>query len=111
MSEEKRKVDVAEVLDLLKQGKSRKEIAEYYGLPMSVMSKTVWQHPDLKNRKAKKQYGIELFDSRAEEEQQETSNQVDLEDSIAEIEAEQASQSTSDVSQEAAEYKEKAEWS
>jgi hypothetical protein len=57
------RITVSDVLGLLAQGKSRKEIAEYYGRTQSDMNKMVWGHPKLKNRKAKKQYtGIELED-------------------------------------------------
>ena len=57
------RITISEVLNLLDQGKSRKEIAEYYGRTQSDMKKMVWDHPKLKNRKAKKQYsGIELED-------------------------------------------------
>jgi hypothetical protein len=57
------RITISDVLGLLAQGKSRKEIAEYYGRTQSDMNKMVWGHPKLKNRKAKKQYsGIELED-------------------------------------------------
>lgn len=57
------RITVSDVLGLLAQGKSRKEIAEHYGRTQSDMNKMVWGHPKLKNRKAKKQYtGIELED-------------------------------------------------
>lgn len=57
------RITISDVLGLLAQGKSRKEIAEYYGRTQSDMNKMVWNHPKLKNRKAKKQYtGIELID-------------------------------------------------
>jgi len=57
------RITISDVLGLLDQGKSRKEIAEYYGRTQSDMKKMVWDHPKLKNRKAKKQYtGIELED-------------------------------------------------
>ena len=47
----KPQVKVSDVLELLNQGKDRKEIAEHYGIPVSVMARTVWQHPKLKNKK------------------------------------------------------------
>lgn len=56
-------ITISGVLALLAEGKSRKEIAEYYGKTQTEMQKVVWSHPKLKNRKAKKQYeGIELID-------------------------------------------------
>jgi uncharacterized protein (DUF433 family) len=57
------RITISDVLGLLAEGKSRKEIAEHYGRTQSDMIKMVWGHPKLKNRKAKKQYtGIELED-------------------------------------------------
>ena len=57
------RITISDVLGLLAEGKSRKEIAEHYGRTQSDMKKMVWDHPKLKNRKAKKQYsGIELED-------------------------------------------------
>ena len=57
------RITISDVLGLLAQGKSRKEIAEHYGRTQSEMIKMVWGHPKLKNKKAKKQYtGIELED-------------------------------------------------
>lgn len=57
------RITISDVLGLLDQGKSRKEIADHYGRTQSDMKKMVWDHPKLKNRKAKKQYtGIELED-------------------------------------------------
>ena len=57
------RITISEVKNLLEQGKSRKEIAEYYGKSQAEMQRMVWSHPKLKNLKAKKQYtGIELMD-------------------------------------------------
>jgi hypothetical protein len=62
------KITISAVLDLLAQGKNRKEIAEYYGRTQTEMQKIVWSHPKLKGRKIKKQYtGIELEDDTEEE--------------------------------------------
>jgi hypothetical protein len=57
-----RQVTISEVISLLDQGKSRKEIAEYYNIPMSVMAEKIFSHPKLKGLKAKKQYHINLID-------------------------------------------------
>jgi hypothetical protein len=57
------RITVSEVKSLLDQGKSRKEIAEYYGKTQAEMQRMVWSSPKLKNLKAKKQYtGVELVD-------------------------------------------------
>ena len=64
--EVKKNISVKEVLSLLDQGKSREEIADYYGETVSAMKATVWQHPKLKNKKAKKQFAINLVDDTEE---------------------------------------------
>jgi hypothetical protein len=69
-------VKVSEVLELLEQGKDRKEIAEHYGLPVSVMARTVWQHPKLKNRKAKKQYDVQIEDDTVDAAQTDIISQI-----------------------------------
>jgi hypothetical protein len=57
------RITVSEVKSLLDQGKSRKEIADYYGKTQAEMQRMVWSSPKLKNLKAKKQYtGVELID-------------------------------------------------
>lgn len=62
------RITISDVLGLLAQGKSRKEIAEHYGRTQTEMQKIVWSHPKLKGRKIKKQYtGIELEDDTEEE--------------------------------------------
>lgn len=78
----KPQVKVSDVLELLNQGKDRKEIAEHYGIPVSVMARTVWQHPKLKNKKAKKQYDIVIEDDTVDP------AQTTLEQLIAEVETE-----------------------
>jgi hypothetical protein len=60
--EVKKDITVSAVLALLDEGKSREEIAAHFGETVSAMKATVWQHPKLKNRKAKKQFAINLID-------------------------------------------------
>lgn len=61
------RITISEVKALLEQGKSRKEIAEYYGRNQAEMKRMVWSNPKLKNLKAKKQYNdIELVDDDVE---------------------------------------------
>lgn len=62
MSQEKRQITVQEIENLLEQGMQRPEIAEHLGIPLSVLQKTVFQHPKLKGRKAKKVYDIIVVD-------------------------------------------------
>lgn len=57
----KQQIKVSEVLELLEQGKSRKEIGEYFGLN-GVEVKTLFQHPELKGKKAKKQMPFVIID-------------------------------------------------
>ena len=62
------KLTISSVLELLAQGKNRKEIAEHYGRTQTEMNKLVWSHPKLKGRKVKKQYtSIELEDDTEDE--------------------------------------------
>ena len=62
------RITVSEIKGLLNQGKSRKEIAEYYGKSVAEMQRSVWSNPKLKNLKAKKQYNdIVLEDDEQEE--------------------------------------------
>lgn len=72
---EKIKITISGVKDLLSEGKSRKEIAEHYGVPMSVMKEKVWSHPELKNLKAKKGHNIELIDDTVENFSQEAKDE------------------------------------
>lgn len=59
---EKRKIVIQDVLNMLKDGKSRKEINEYYQLNPRE-AKELWKHPSLMNKKpAKYSVGIELVD-------------------------------------------------
>lgn len=73
---EKIKITISGVKDLLSEGKSRKEIAEHYGVPMSVMKEKVWSHPELKNLKAKKGHNIELIDDTVEDFSQEAKEEA-----------------------------------
>lgn len=62
MSQEKRQITVQEIENLLEKGMQRPEIAEHLGIPLSILQKTVFQHPKLKGRKAKKVYDIVVVD-------------------------------------------------
>ena len=55
------RITISEVLSLLDQGKSRKEIAEHFGQTQTAMQKMVWSNPKLKAKKAKKQYSDEIM--------------------------------------------------
>jgi len=65
--EVKKDITVSAVLALLDEGKSREEIATHFGETVAAMKAAVWQHPKLKNRKAKKQFGINLIDDTDDE--------------------------------------------
>jgi hypothetical protein len=71
------RITVSEIKGLLNQGKSRKEIAEYYGKSVAEMQRSVWSNPKLKNLKAKKQYNdIVLEDDEQEQEEQADVNEI-----------------------------------
>jgi hypothetical protein len=71
------RITVSEVKSLLDQGKSRKEIAEYYGKSQAEMQRMVWSSPKLKNLKAKKQYtGVELIDDEEDAPVAEVNDQI-----------------------------------
>lgn len=55
------RITISEVLSLLDQGKSRKEIAEHFGQTQTAMQRMVWSNPKLKAKKAKKQYSDEIM--------------------------------------------------
>lgn len=83
---EKKQVKVSEVLGLLDQGKSRKEIREALGLTIAELQ-FLFQNPKLKNKKAKSQMALEVVDDtheetteKAEEAQQTQSNTAGNED-------------------------------
>lgn len=59
---EKKPINISEILECLKGGKTRKEINELYDLnPVEV--KALWNHPKLKNKKtAKYVMRIDLVD-------------------------------------------------
>jgi hypothetical protein len=69
------RITVSEIKGLLNQGKSRKEIAEYYGKSVAEMQRSVWSNPKLKNLKAKKQYNDIVLE---DDEQEEQVEQVDV---------------------------------
>lgn len=103
---EKRQIRISEVLSLLDEGKSRKEIAQFYSKTMAEMNALVWSHPKLKGRKAKKQKdSIMLIDDIEENATMQVSpapptplipHQVDLEESIKEVEEEQTQEPESE---------------
>jgi hypothetical protein len=91
------RITISDVLGLLAEGKSRKEIAEHYGRTQSDMKKMVWDHPKLKNRKAKKQYsGIELEDDTDDEPVAETTVETAIGE-IAHVPAPEAHQAFDNV--------------
>jgi transposase len=54
-------IKVSQVLTLLNEGKSREEIADHFEISMADC-KRLFQHPELKGKKAKKQPAFNLID-------------------------------------------------
>lgn len=60
---EKRKIVLQDILAMLEEGKSRKEINEYYELNPREAKEVLWSNPKLKGvKKAKYSIGIELVE-------------------------------------------------
>lgn len=49
-------VVISDVIRMIKEGKTRTEIAEHYQLPLYVMQKNVFNHPKIKNLRTSKYY-------------------------------------------------------
>lgn len=66
---EKRKIKLSEVIELIDNGSKRPEIQEHYGLTGKEMQ-ALFQHPQLKNRRAKRteELSFELIEDIEEEE-------------------------------------------
>ena len=54
-------IKITKVLDLLNEGKSRQEIADYFGISLFECKK-LFLHPKLKGKKAKKQLPFNIID-------------------------------------------------
>ena len=60
---EKRKIVLQDILAMLEEGESRKEINEYYELNPREAKEVLWSNPKLKGvKKAKYSIGIELVE-------------------------------------------------
>jgi len=95
---EKIKVNVNDVYAMLKDGKTRKEIAEHYGVSLAAARKTFLKHPKLKNVKTAKDYNIEVIDPEEEnadavnaerEQSEERANEIPAQETEAEQEQEE----------------------
>ncbi len=64
--ENKPKIGIKQVCDMLKDGKTRNEIAEFYGISKADC-KRLFQHPDLKGKKTikKPELGFEIVEDEA----------------------------------------------
>lgn len=69
MSQDKIKIRIPDVLGMLKDGKTRDEIGEHYGLSKAD-TKRLFLHPDLKGKKTvkKRELPFEIVEEGAEEE-------------------------------------------
>jgi len=63
---EKKQIKISDVVALLQEGKTRKEIAEHYDIPQSSVKK-IFQHPKLKGKKSHKTPDYELVDDVSED--------------------------------------------
>lgn len=90
-------IKISEVLELIENYYTREEIAEHYGITMAEC-RQVFQHPLLKGKRTRPKPTFKLIDDisvdieteeiLSEEEAEVESNQIDLEQAIAEAEAE-----------------------
>lgn len=118
---EKVQIKVSEVLALLKAGKTRKDIAEQYGLN-GVQLKDLFRHPKLKNKKTVKEIGAAFIleddteeipasasvadtvaataTTQAVEEVQETATEEAIEDTVEETEIQAVDQQEPVIPQE-----------
>lgn len=60
-------IRLSDVIQMITEGKDRKEIAAHYGKPMSVMTATVFKHPSIKNLRTIKERDFEIVDDLGEE--------------------------------------------
>lgn len=86
-------VVIEDIKEMLENGKTRKEIAEHYDLPLSVLRKQVFSHPELKGKKTKKVYDIKVVHSEEVSETEESPAEEDSSElsSLAQQEVEEQS--------------------
>lgn len=83
----KKQIKLSEVIELIDEGKRRPEIQEYYGLSGKEMA-ALFQHPQLKNRRARKP--VELsFELVEDVEEDSISNEFPEEEIIEELPVEE----------------------
>ena len=65
---EQQKIDVrvSDVLTFLKEGKTREDIANHYGLSLAEAKRDIFSHPKLKNKKTHKASKVALIDDTPE---------------------------------------------
>ncbi len=84
MTQEKRRITISEVLRLLEEGMTRKEINEYYQLNPRT-AKELWRHPKLVNKRPSKyKLDILIVDDIDDEENFKDSMEENFGDSIGE---------------------------
>ena len=83
----KKEITISGTLQLLKEGLTRPEVAEHYGITMADCRR-LFAHPKLKGKKALSQPDFVLVDDTVEEAKEEVSNVVEpeTEDLIPEVE-------------------------
>lgn len=74
-----KKIEIKEVLDCLDKGMSRKEIANHFGISMTVLREKVFSHEKLKGKRPKgrrKGVEIKLIDNTSSESENISENAV-----------------------------------
>lgn len=59
-------ITLSGVQALLSSGKTRKEIAEHFGVSQAIMKRKVWNHPSLRGKKAMGSSNMEFIDDLGE---------------------------------------------
>jgi len=91
---DKKKIVAEDILEMLHNGKTRKEIAEHYDVPVTALKTMMAKHPLLRNKKTikPKKYDFEIV---SEEEVSETSPEPENEvESLSQEEVEEVSTET-----------------
>lgn len=87
-------ITLSGVQALLSSGKTRKEIAEHYGVSQAIMKRKVWNHPSLRGKKAMGSSNMEFIDDLGETATATTAPVAEVAAPVATPVAEQATSAT-----------------